>query len=93
MSDQNTDAGIYEEYNTVTEDITITTYNAYTTPSEVWRVIKRMPPLKAPGSDKIQEKPLANLSKKAVVQLYYIYNTCIKQQFRNQEKTLQNLKI
>lgn len=43
--------------------------------------IKRIPPLKAPGKDRIQRKVLAKLPRKPIVNLYCIYNACIQQQY------------
>lgn len=41
-------------------------------------IIRRLPPLKAPGKDGLQNIVLKNLSKKVIVQLMYISNAIIK---------------
>lgn len=52
-----------------------------TTPSEVKKAVKKTAPLKALGLDNIQAKALRNLPQKALIQLYYIYNSCLKFQY------------
>lgn len=53
-----------------------TTY--LTSPNEIKQIIKSFSNKKAPGEDKIRNKTLKNLPRKAIVQLHYIYNSCLK---------------
>lgn len=47
------------------------------TPKEIQQIIKLLPNNKAPGMDKICNKLIKNLPKKAVVQLMYIINAIL----------------
>lgn len=49
-----------------------------TSPTELERVIKKLPNNKAPGEDGIDNRLLKNLSRKALVQLVYILNAMFK---------------
>lgn len=49
-----------------------------TSPKEVKNIIRLTRPRKAPGEDGLQNIILKNLPRKMVVQLYYIYNYCLK---------------
>lgn len=51
-----------------------------TSPKEIAQIIKTMKANKAPGWDGIQGILLKNIPKKMLVQLYYIYKACMKQQ-------------
>lgn len=68
---QNTIQDFIEQHPTPTQQIT-------TSPTEINRIIRKQRPYSAPGHDKIQIKALRHLPKKAIVQLFYIYQTCLK---------------
>jgi hypothetical protein len=53
-------------------------YKYATNPNEITDIIRKLPPTKAPGPDKIQNIILKHLPKKAIVQLMYIINATIK---------------
>lgn len=44
-----------------------------TTPNQIRKLIRHTRPYKAPGKDKVQNKMLKNLPRKAIVQIYYIF--------------------
>lgn len=50
----------------------------FTKPSEIIRIIKNFKNSKAPGKDEITNVLLKHLPKKAIVQLTYLFNACIK---------------
>lgn len=52
-----------------------------TSPREVKRIISKSKPFKAAGTDGIVAKDCKYLPRKAIVQLTYIYNACIKLQY------------
>ncbi|KAM0734035.1 putative RNA-directed DNA polymerase from transposon X-element [Formica fusca] len=54
-------------------------------PKEINNIIKKLPSLKAPGKDGIQNIVLKNISRKALVQLMYITNAIIKLGYFPQE--------
>lgn len=56
-----------------------------TSPKEISDIIKKLPSLKAPGKDGIQNIVLKNISRKALVQLMYIINAIIKLGYFPQE--------
>lgn len=49
-----------------------------TSPKEINNIIRKLPSLKAPGKDGIQNIVLKNIGRKAIVQLMYITNAIIK---------------
>lgn len=52
-----------------------------TSPKEVLEAINKTKPRKAPGPDGIQNILLKNLPKKAIVQIMYVINTCLKMSY------------
>lgn len=52
-----------------------------TTPHQIKQLIKSSKPYAAPGHDNIQNKSLKFLPKKAIVQLFYIYQACLKNNY------------
>lgn len=58
-----------------------TPVTALTTPAEVWKCIKRLKSGKPPGEDNIIPILLKHVPRKMIVQIYYIMNSCLKQQY------------
>lgn len=52
-----------------------------TSPKEIINIIKQLNIKKAPGDDQISNHIIKNLPKKAIVSLYYIFNSCLKNQY------------
>ena len=50
-------------------------------PKEIYNIIKQLKPSKASGADKINNKIIKNLPKKAVIFLCIIFNCCIRQEY------------
>ena len=49
-----------------------------TSPRELYQIIRSLPNGKAPGADKITAQQLKNLPRKTLVQLYYIFKSCLQ---------------
>lgn len=52
-----------------------------TSPEEIIAIIKKMPASKAPGADKLENKIIKNLPRKAIIQLTYIINGILMLQY------------
>lgn len=53
----------------------------YVSPKEVWNIVKRLPPAKAPGEDGITNKALKHLPKVAYTLLANIYTSCFRHSY------------
>lgn len=77
-SDNNTINLVNRTYNQFNNTVTSINESHLTSPSEIKKIINRIKAKKAPGHDKINNLTLKNLPRKAIIQLYYIFNSCIK---------------
>lgn len=60
----------------------------YSTPKEIWQIIKKLPPAKAPGQDNIPNTALKRLPTSAIIFLNNIYTSSLRlSYFPNQWKT------
>lgn len=80
LSDLQTTQLVDESYETTNRN-TEAPNDKLTSPSEIRRILKKMPTTKAPGEDDIQGILLKNLPKKAIVQLHYLFNACLRLQY------------
>lgn len=71
-----------KEFSSQTYNIPTKQYATYmTSPTEIQHILKTLPTNKAPGPDRIENKILKNLSRKAIAQLHYICNAILKLQY------------
>lgn len=78
MGNNNTNIIVQQHIKTINNTTIDTKDIKLTSPKEIYNTIKKTKPKKAPGPDTIQNILLKNLSKKAIVQLTYIFNSCLK---------------
>lgn len=70
--------------NTLNKTSITTPLTELTSPKEIITLIRKLSANKAPGDDKISNKIIKNCPRKVIVQLYYIFNSCLKfQHFPN----------
>lgn len=50
----------------------------YSTPKEIWKIIKKLPPAKAPGHDNIPNTALKHLPPSAIIFINNIYTACFR---------------
>lgn len=81
MSNPRTTERINNKYQNLIEGHYEIEQNQLTNPHEIKKIIAKMRPYKAAGEDEIIPKILKNLENKAIVQLNYIFNSCIRKQY------------
>lgn len=55
--------------------------NLFTTPGEVWSIIKKLPSAKAPGHDNIPNKALKHLSTNFIIRLSNLFTACLRHSY------------
>lgn len=78
MSDRQTENTVKETINQFNNQFFAFPPEVLTSPEEIRRIIKLLKNKKAPGDDKIYNRTLKNLPRKAIIQLLYIFNNCLK---------------
>lgn len=81
MGDEETEEKASNAYEILFQTPTDVNEITLTSPREIAKAIQKTKPRKAPGPDGIQNIALKNLPKKAIVQLTYIYNSCLKKSY------------
>lgn len=78
MGDQETEIAVENPLNEITQHTIKDDEYILTSPQEIMKVIRKLKSKKAPGHDGIQNLILKNLNRKAIVQITYIFNACLK---------------
>ena len=81
MSDRHTQTLVQNTLQDFQSTAHITPIDMLTTPKEVNNIIRKTNNKKAPGEDKINNRILKELPRKAKMQLFYILNACLKLQY------------
>lgn len=78
MSDEGTVQAVRASCEAIRATETALELGNYPTPREIAKIIKKMPPHKAPGVDGIQNVLLKRIPRKMLVALHYVYKECLK---------------